>query len=527
MHRTKRTVFQRVGISVSALVLVAGGIASSTPVSAISADNNMNKQNLSSTIDQILTDPRLEGASVGVLVRSAQTGEVLYSKNPSSILTPASNTKLYSSSAALHALGTNYKFTTSLASTGKIEGKKLKGDLYIKGTGDPTMQAADYDELAAKLAAKGIKAISGKLIADDSHFDDRRLGYGWEWDSSPYYFQPEISALTVAANSSFDIGALNVVVQPGKVNEKAKITTEPATRYVSIQNNTTTAPSGGATSINVERQMGNNTIVVSGTIAAGSAPQKTISTVSDPSGFAASLFQDALTKHGISMKKDGFIKGSTPAHATTLVQRESAPLSSLLTPFMKLSNNGIAEILVKSVGKKNNLQGTWDNGIAKELEILNQQFGVDTSKLRFVDGSGLSTYNGTSAQRTTDLLIALQKQPWFPLWYNSLPVAGNTDPLVGGTLKARMQNTAAANNLRAKTGTLDSVSAMSGYVTSADGERLVFSIMEDHFLGSSPKPLEDAIGVALANFSRNDGVRNQTAINEQKERISTSKERYE
>jgi serine-type D-Ala-D-Ala carboxypeptidase/endopeptidase (penicillin-binding protein 4) len=525
MHTNTRKLFQRTTLSFSAVVLIAGGTMVPSSASALSTDNS--KQELTTTINQILADKRLEGASVGVLVRNAQSGEVLYSKNPSTLLTPASNTKLYSSSAALQSLGTNYKFATILASTGKIEEQKLKGNLYLKGTGDPTMQAADYDQLAAKLAATGIKTISGKLIADDTYFDDRRLGYGWEWDSSPYYFQPEISALTVAANSNYDLSALNVEVKPGKIDKKARISTTPATDYVMIQNNTTTTAPGTATAINIERQMGNNTIVVSGTIAVDAAAYQDISTISDPTSYAASIFKDALMKHGITLKENEFTKGATPTGATILTKRESAPLSSILTPFMKLSNNGIAEILVKSMGKKNNSQGTWDNGLVEETSVLKSQFGVDTSKLRFVDGSGLSTYNGTSTQRTTDLLIELQQQPWFDTWYNSLPVAGNPDPLVGGTLRARMQNTAAANNLRAKTGTLDSVSAMSGYVTSADGERLVFSIMEDHFLASSPKPLEDAIGVALASYSRNDGVSNQTTIKEQGQRQEVSKSRFE
>lgn len=517
MRRSKKANSILIGVATVAL----GVSMSSQSISALSPVTNTANQQLTETIDTILADPRLEGASVGVLVRSAQTGEVLYSKNPSTLLTPASNTKLYSSSAALQALGLDYKFTTSVASTGKIEGKTLKGDLYLKGTGDPTMQAADYEKLAADLAAKGIRTIKGKLVADDTHFDNRRLGYGWEWDSSPYYFQPEISALTVAANANYDISALNVEVRPGESGKPAHMTTIPSTNFVTIQNNTITGAPGSKTTINVEREMGNNTIVVSGNIAIDSAPQKTISTVSDPTGYVASLFRDALKKHNITLKNPEITRGATPNGAAVLVSRESAPLSSILTPFMKLSNNGIAEILVKSMGKKNNTQGSWDNGLPVKLDVLRTSFGIDTAKLRFVDGSGLSTYNNTSAQRTTELLIALQNQPWFSSWYNSLPIAGVSDPLVGGTLRARMQNTPAANNLRAKTGTLDSVSAMSGYVTSKDGERLVFSIMEEHFLSSSPKPLEDAIGVALASFSRQEGVQSKEVIEGQKQKTYT------
>jgi D-alanyl-D-alanine carboxypeptidase/D-alanyl-D-alanine-endopeptidase (penicillin-binding protein 4) len=461
---------------------------------------------LQSEIDAILADPRLKGAQADVLVRDAEDGSVLYARDESNLLIPASNNKLYSSGAALEVLGTDYQFVTTAAADGKRKGSTIFGNLYLKGTGDPTAQAADYDKLAAEIAGKGIKKITGRLIADDTFFDSRQLGYNWGWDSNPYYYQPEISALTVAADSDFNISALIVETTPGSTpGQPANIRTIPETKYVTIQNETTTGPAGSADNIAVERELGVNTIVVSGSIAADSPAEKDISTVTDPTGYAASVFKDALKRHGVRVAGKAK-RGTTPADASILAERKSAPLSELMTPLLKLSNNGIAEILVKSMGKKTGGAGSWGAGMDAELTALQAHLGINPDELQLVDGSGLSNVSFTSAKQITDLLLAAQRKPWFSMWYNALPIAGQPDPLVGGTLRSRMVGTKAAGNVHAKTGSLDNVSALSGYVKNADGKLLVFSVMENNFIHGSAKPLEDAIAVTLANFSPESGV---------------------
>jgi D-alanyl-D-alanine carboxypeptidase/D-alanyl-D-alanine-endopeptidase (penicillin-binding protein 4) len=132
---------------------------------------------LKSTIDGILADPRLNGAQVGVLVRDAKDGSVLYAHNSTSLLVPASNDKIYTSNAALKVLGSDYRFTTTAATDGSQAAGIISGNLYLKGTGDPTMQAADYDALASSIAAKGVRLVTGHLVADDTFFDHRQLGY--------------------------------------------------------------------------------------------------------------------------------------------------------------------------------------------------------------------------------------------------------------------------------------------------------------------------------------------------------------
>ncbi|MFC4588332.1 D-alanyl-D-alanine carboxypeptidase/D-alanyl-D-alanine endopeptidase [Sphaerisporangium corydalis] len=445
-------------------------------------------------IDQILTAPYLTVARSGVVVRSAATGEQLYAQDPGKVFLPASNTKLLTSTAAVDTLGLDYRFTTSVLNSGRRVGSTLAGDLYLRGTGDPTMLAADYDALAAKVAGSGVKLVTGKLVADDTWFDDVRLGTDWAQDDEPYYYAGQISALTAAPDTDYDAGSVIVSVAPGgAAGEATKVTTTPETDYVKIENHATT---GATTDVLVTRVHGTNRIVITGTVAGEYSEWVA---VDDPTGYAASLFRRALTKHGVRVLGSTG-RGATPASAKSVAQRSSMPLGELLVPFLKLSNNMHAEILTKAMGRKVSGRGTWDAGLAVTAAFANAN-GVRSVRLR--DGSGLSRLDGVTPGELTGFLIAMRAKPWYTTWYNALPIAGNADRFTGGTLRSRMAGTPAANNVHAKTGSLTSVTGLSGYVTSADGEPLVFSILTNNYLTGSPKTLEDAIAVRLARFSRN------------------------
>nr|BFE83018.1 hypothetical protein GCM10020093_056190 [Planobispora longispora] len=192
-------------------------------------------------------------------------------------------------------------------------------------------------------------------------------------------------------------------------------------------------------------------------------------------------------------------RGAAPSGAATVAERRSMPLGELLVPFMKLSNNMHAEILTKSIGREVSGAGTWSAGLAA-ITSFAQANRMPTLRMR--DGSGLSRVDGLTPGGVTGMLLALRSQPWFDTWYGSLPVAGEADRMVGGTLRSRMRGTPAAGNVRAKTGSLTGVTSLSGYVTGADGEPLVFSIMINQYLSASPKDVEDKIAIRLARFSR-------------------------
>jgi serine-type D-Ala-D-Ala carboxypeptidase/endopeptidase (penicillin-binding protein 4) len=212
--------------------------------------------------------------------------------------------------------------------------------------------------------------------------------------------------------------------------------------------------------------------------------------------YAADVFRRALAAHGVTVSGDT-TRGTTPSHAKVVTTRQSMPLSQLATPYLKLSNNMIAEILVKAIGHKVTGHGSWTAGlpvIAKYLKTL----GVDTSQVKQTDGSGLGRTNHTTVTQLSNVLKAAQSKSWFPVFYNAIPIAGQPDQLVGGTLRSRMVGTPAAGNVHAKTGTLTGVTALSGYVKDPSGQRLIFSIVFNGYQGSAPTDLQDKIAVRLA-----------------------------
>ncbi|MQA87479.1 MAG: D-alanyl-D-alanine carboxypeptidase/D-alanyl-D-alanine-endopeptidase [Streptosporangiales bacterium] len=447
-------------------------------------------------IDAILDDPRLEGAEVGVVVRGAKSGKRLYARNAGQQLLPASNQKLQTAAAAFGLLGTDYTFRTSVLSAGVRRGSTLRGDLSLKGTGDPTLQAADYGELAAQVAAAGIKKVEGDLVADDTWFDDQRVPSDWDPADLPYSYAAEVSALTVSPNSDFDAGSIDVDVTPGKAGKSVDVATTPDTDYVRVVNNATTGSPGSESTLSVTRESGTNTIKVTGSYPADGEEYEQLVSVENPTLYAANVFRSALKAHGVRV--EGVIeRGATPRDADRVATRTSMQLSRLAVPFLKLSNNNIAEILVKAIGRKTAGEGSWDAGLAAVSEYV-RSLGVDASRLRLTDGSGLSRTNRATPLQVSNLLRAVQTKTWFPAFYNALPIAGQSEPWVGGTLASRMTDTPAAGNVHGKTGTLTGVTALSGYVTDPTGRRLIFSVILNGYEGDAPKDIEDEIAIRLA-----------------------------
>ncbi|MGW1677432.1 D-alanyl-D-alanine carboxypeptidase/D-alanyl-D-alanine endopeptidase [Saccharopolyspora sp. NPDC002376] len=452
---------------------------------------------LRSDLDEILADPRLDGSHAGVVVRDPATDEVLYSRQAAARATPASNAKLLTSAASLEALGPDYKFRTEVVTDARQAGPVLLGDLHLRGTGDPTMLAAEYDRLAEQVAASGIRVVQGGLRTDDTWFDDVPLGTGWAWDDEPYYYSARISALTVAPDTDFDAGTAMVRVSPTAEGQSAQVQLDPPTDVVQIDNQTTTSAADGEPDVVVERDHGGSRVVVSGSVPAGAEPVVDFTTVPDPSAYAADVFAKALGAHGVQVRNAG--AKAAPDGARVLADRQSMPLRELLVPFMKLSNNGHAEVLIKAMGREVRGEGSWAAG----LEVLDEKLrgmGLSPEVLRMVDGSGLSRMDSVTPEQLTVLLDNARERPWFQSWYDSLPVAGVADRMVGGTLRNRMGGTAAENNVHAKTGSLTGVTSLSGYVTAANGRDLVFSVLFNDFVSDAPQDLEDAIAIRLAEY---------------------------
>ncbi|MEU4825555.1 D-alanyl-D-alanine carboxypeptidase/D-alanyl-D-alanine-endopeptidase [Actinomadura sp. NPDC023710] len=481
-------------------VLVAGtsllAAPAMHPAATAAAKGDSAKGDLGTDLDAILADGRLKGATVGAVVRDARTGAVRYSRGATAPVMPASNMKLYTSGAALSLLGPGYRFRTGVYARA-VSGSSVKGDLYLKGTGDPTTRAADYDRLAARVAARGIRRVEGDLVADDTWFDAVRTPSHWDPTDLQYYYAAQTSALTVAPNDDFDAGSVEVSVKPGGAEgAPVAVGLAPATGTVKIDNRAVTGRPGTPSTLAVNRANGTDTIVVSGSHPAGAAPYTTLRTVENPSLYAADVFRSALRAHGVQVK-GATERGRTPKRAAALAARSSMPLSRLMVPFLKLSNNMVAETLVKAIGREKAGKGSWTAGLPVVERYARGQ-GVPAARLEMADGSGLSRKNRTTAQDVGTLLRKAQDAPWFGTWYRALPVAGDPDRLDGGTLRSRMVSTPAAGNVHAKTGTLTGASALSGYVTDPSGRRLVFSVVLNGYQGAAPKDIEDRVAIRLA-----------------------------
>ncbi|MFF5084598.1 D-alanyl-D-alanine carboxypeptidase/D-alanyl-D-alanine-endopeptidase [Actinoplanes sp. NPDC000266] len=449
---------------------------------------------LTAAVDRFLADPALAGAQTGVVVADARSGGILVNRRGDERLLPASNVKLLTSAAALALLGPGHRFVTTVHADGPRRGPVLDGDLYLRGSGDPALTPASLDALARRLAATGIRRVTGDLVGDDTAFDDVRLGLEWAWDDEP--FAAPVSALTLSPDGDFLSGTVTVTVRgarPAPASpSRPSVRLTPPTSLLQVVNNATSTP--GASTITVTRRHGTGTLLVTGTIAAGAPAESFSVTVSDPTRLTTEVFRSALRRHGVHLEGRTRTAEPAPPGSRELARHAGPPLRALMAPLLKASNNNMAELLVKAIGG-----GSWEAGAAAVAGYLSR-LGIDPATLRQVDGSGLSRRNLIPPAAFTRLLLAVRREPWFGTWFAALPVAGDPDPLVGGTLRNRMLGTAAAGVVHAKTGTLTGVSALSGYV---DGDRpLVFSVIVNNQLAPSVTPVIDRLVVDLAGTAR-------------------------
>lgn len=455
---------------------------------------------MSQQIDQLINnEPALKGAIAGISIRSAVDGKIIYAHQGDVRLRPASNMKLLTAAAALNVLGEDYTFTTEIHSDGVVKMKTLYGNLYLKGMGDPTLLKTDFDKMAEDIEKLGIKKVKGNLVGDDSWYDDVRYSLDLPWSDETTHYGAQISALTASPTKDFDAGSVKVLVQPGKrKGDKPIVKITPKTNYLKIVNHALTSPEEGKKDITIEREHAKNIITIGGSIPKKAKPEKDWIGVWDPTRYAVSLLNQSLTEHGIQVA--GKLKtGLVPDTAKILTTRQSMPLSELLIPFMKLSNNVHAEILIKEMGRVVKGEGSWEQG----LSVLNAEitkFGVNPKTLVLRDGSGVSHVNLIPANQLSQLLFAVQKEKWYTCYLHSLPVAGASEKMVGGTLRNRLKDPIVRGKVNAKTGTISTVSSLSGYIRTKSGQTLIFSILLNNLIDDSKgKKVEDKLITILAN----------------------------
>ncbi len=425
----------------------------------------------------------LTGAVVGVSVRSAETGELLYDYNGKTRLKPASNLKLFTAAAALSVLGKDHTFQTEILTDGKMKWKVLNGNLYIKGKGDPALTYQDIVALAKGVKDAGVKVIRGDIVADDTWYDDVRYSIDVPWSDETYDYAAQISALSLSPMKDSETACIIVESLPGeRVDDKAVVKVFPAMADVRIVNETVTVTeeSEHDKELEITRKHGTNTIVVDGEVPINSENKKEIVPVWEPQELAGKMFYEALKDQGVIVLGD-LTFHEAPDNVTEIVGKKSSPLSELIIPFMKQSINSYGEVLAKEMGRQVHGEGSWKKGLDVVGDALSE-WDISIDELVIRDGSGISHVNAIPANEVTKLLYEVQHEDWFQAFFDSLPVAGAADKKDAGTLKNRLKQKQLEGKVWAKTGTLSTVSSLSGYVETANGERLIFSILINNVL---------------------------------------------
>ncbi len=455
-------------------------------------------------LNDIFNDPNFSNAQWGVMIQSLETGEYFYKRNEDKLLMPASDLKLFTTAAGLILLGSEYRFSTDIFLNGNLDGSILKGDLIIRGRGDPTISGRFYNDdmyrvfsdWADSLSAYGIDEISGNIIGDDNAFDDVGLGAGWAWDYESEWFAAQSSAV------SFNDNCVDVIVTYDKETKLPKINIQPQTKYVVIINNVLPVPKDSVSSIGVYRERGTNVITVYGTIREDDSV-KTFVTVNNPTQYSMVVLKDVLEKkgikvHGYPMDVDDITSPLDYSKMKKLCTTFSPPLKEIIKVINKNSQNFFAEQLLKTIGLEKEGYGTVANGVKAENKIF-KEIGINPESMILADGSGLSRLDFVTAKQIVTLLDYMYKSKYFIPFFNSLSIAG-----VDGSLADRLKNTNAKDRIRAKAGFLEGVRSLSGYAFTADNEPVAFSIIVNNF--NVPVKLaeniQDLVCLRLANFKR-------------------------
>lgn len=446
---------------------------------------------LKETLDDLLKAPVAKKSKVGIYIQDLKTGEVLYERNAQESMIPASNTKLVSSAAALHHLGPEYRFRTLFAAEkGSQTGGVIKGDLFIKGFGDPSLEMKDLWGLADRVATAGVSEVSGDLVIDGSFFDDQIDPPGFETKpnvQSPY--RAPVSAAAVNYN------VVGVLVYPGeKAGDPARVVLDPDVGYVVVEGG---AKTGKRNSISLDCEDAGDKMrcTLDGQVATGGEGEKIYRRAMNPSYFFAHAARAALKSRGIPVK--GKLKlGPTPKDAEALFTHTSDELGAIIRPLNKNSNNFVAEMVLKTLGAEyKGAPGSTQGGIEAVAAYL-ETIGIPKGSYKMSNGSGLWGDTRFSPAQLVKVLDAVYRDfKIAPDYVASLAIAG-TD----GTLRSRMKKGPAQGYLKAKTGTLDGASSLSGYLKRKGDDVIAFSILFNDIEGGSAKTVQSQIGVALADY---------------------------
>jgi D-alanyl-D-alanine carboxypeptidase/D-alanyl-D-alanine-endopeptidase (penicillin-binding protein 4) len=448
-------------------------------------------QSLERRLTRLLDAPPFDRVTWGALLTDT-AGRVRFARNADRLFVPASNTKLVVTAAASVLLPPDHRIETSLYGTGPVADGVLHGDLVIYGRGDPSFSPRCYgpdtlalgacermwdrlDALADSVRAHGIRHVAGALVGDGSYFDAQFLHPGWETYDVNWWYGSPVAAL------GFNDNSVNFTWQPGPaVGTPALIVVEPDLGLFRLENRTQTADSGTANTLDFFREPGTLNVWAEGTVPFGRRPTTEFFALPDPNLYFAEALRLALARRGVS------VAGPTAAttdsmryraarDAPALVTFVSRPRDDLIFPILNTSQNWFAEMLLKTLGRRAGGAGSWEAGVAAERRFLIDSVGIDSAAFFLSDGSGLSVGNLVAPRGFARLLRYMWSHPHNGGFVRGLPRAGGI-----GSLRTRFLDTPLAGRVVAKTGSIQHVNALSGYIERDRGGPLIFSVIANN-----------------------------------------------
>lgn len=439
---------------------------------------------ITNELDSIVHHGLPAGTDISLYIWDLDGDSAVFAYREDVLNRPASTMKVLTSYTALKKLGTEYMFSTTLSTDAQVDADgTLQGNLYLTGGLDPQLMEGDLKQLVKDISNRGIRRISGKLIADVTIMDSIYWGSGWAWDDTPNSFQPYITPLMVHG------GFIGVSVKPGNKGAAPSVTTYPASKYYEIINEARTGvPSLGTASIRRDWLNNRNTIIVSGNVTKAISSELNIY---DSDNFTFTLLREYLDEAGISY--DGYDWGESPAGAEVLASAGHS-LREVMKEALKESVNLNAEAMFLQASRAGKGGRTSFNDAAKfEQNFLGNEI-KEVKNYNIADGSGLSMYDYVPASMFISVLRRFYQDPeLFDIIYQSLPIAGSD-----GTLKGRMGTHPTLGRVHAKTGTVTGACTLAGYAKSTDGRNFAFCIMNSSAVRMAPsRRTQDAICTIL------------------------------
>jgi D-alanyl-D-alanine carboxypeptidase/D-alanyl-D-alanine-endopeptidase (penicillin-binding protein 4) len=459
----------------AAFLLLPGDVRSQGPAAPVDAGVTHGATDRDPEMDPLVhalaRERALAGASLGIAVLDVDSGRVVAAVNEHAPLNPASNAKIFTAGAALATLHGEFRYETTL--TGKLDRDAVAGPLGVRGFGDPSLSTADLWDMVAQLKTRSVRRVEGDVVVDQRFYDEQTTPPAYEQQPNEWSsFRAPVSAVALDEN------CITLTVRPSSPGAPARVTFDPP-GFVDFDGTIRTSETPGADT--VELMLSGNgprmSARVSGAVGSDARLVRYTRRAEDPRLLAGYALKALLVEAGISVSGDvklGSVRGTTLAH------HQSAPLSSLLYALGKHSDNFYAEMVFKSLGGEAKGRPAKSADASEVVDKWLERIGASDADMVIKNGSGLFDANRVTAWSTVQVLKWAWRDPSVqPEFAAQLSVGG-----VDGSLHKRFRSEATRRRVRAKTGTLDDVIALSGYLTRATGKGpLAFCILWNHVGG--------------------------------------------